>query len=148
MNENKEKCIHVCNKLLRGERSAVETYDIVIEKFRSEPNIGELRSIRDEHMESVLALEENVRSMAGEPSTDSGAWGSVVNVIQHTANLFGEGAALGSLKSGEEHGRDDYEDALNNDDVMIGCKELIQAELLPRIRRHIVVLERLGSVVS
>jgi hypothetical protein len=48
-----DHCIDVCNRLLRGERSAVETYDKAIEKYGSEPAAATLRRIRDEHALAV-----------------------------------------------------------------------------------------------
>ncbi len=139
-----EKCIDVCNRLLRGERSAVETYQLAIEKYSDEPSIGTLHGIKEDHIASVELLETNVISMGGSPDDDSGAWGTFATTIQSTANLFGESSAISSLKMGEEAGRSDYEAALNDDDVMPGCKELIRNSLLPKIDLHISKLDQVA----
>ena len=143
-----EECIKVCNKLLRGELSAIETYGKAIEKYSSKPVTPELTRIQSEHRQSATTLAANVREMGGEPETDSGAWGTFANAVQSAANLFGAESAIESLQRGEEHGRDDYQDALEDDNVMDVCKTMIRTELLPRVTNHIAVLERLEEVVD
>lgn len=143
MSEINEKCIKVCNELLRGERSAIETYDMAIKKHGDNPRLNELRRIRDEHVAAVGKLEKNIRDMGGEPGDDSGAWGLFAKAVQGTANLFGDESAVESLKKGEEKGLDDYEDALKDEDVMVSCKSLFQMQLIPNIKHHIQTLDRL-----
>ncbi|MFD2256453.1 DUF2383 domain-containing protein [Luteolibacter algae] len=143
-----EKCIKVCNSLLRGELSAVETYGKAIVKFPGTPVTAELTRIQSEHRQSANRLTQNIREMGGEPDTDSGAWGAFAKAVQSAANLFGAESAIESLQNGEEHGRNDYEDALKNDDVMAECKTMIRSELLPRTQSHIATLERLEDVVD
>ena len=140
-----QDCIDVCNRLLRGELSAVETYRQTIRKFEGDPAVTTLRQIQAEHEFAAELLRNNVLEMGGEPSADSGAWGAFANTVQGVAKAFGESSALKSLQQGEEHGLDDYEDALEDDDVMAGCKEMIRAELMPRSRQHIVALQDLAS---
>ncbi len=143
-----EDCIKTCNSLLRGELSAVETYGKAIEKYPATPVTAELTRIQSEHRESANRLTANVREMGGTPETDSGAWGAFAKTVQSAANLFGSESAIESLQKGEEHGRNDYRDALEDDDVMDACKTMIRTELLPRVENHITVLERLEEVVD
>ncbi|HEY8901170.1 MAG TPA: DUF2383 domain-containing protein [Chthoniobacterales bacterium] len=144
MTTNPTHCINTCNALLRGERSAVETYGKAIEKYHDRAEVSlELERIREQHASSARLLEENVREMGGEPDADAGAWGAFATAIQSTANLFGEGSALESLKSGESAGRGDYEKSLEDEDVLPECKELIRSRLLPPVLANITALERL-----
>lgn len=145
--ETNSACIDVCNKLLRGELSAVETYSLAINRYVGKPAATELQRIRSEHALSAATLSQNVRDMGGTPTEDSGAWGAFAKTVQSAANLFGAESAISSLQTGEEHGRDDFEAALKNDDVMPECKEMIQSELLPRIHHHIATLQRLEETV-
>jgi hypothetical protein len=145
MNQTNEKCIEVCNSLLRGELSAVETYGQAIEKHAASPVAEELRRLRIEHTQAAERLSANVRSMGGVPDTGSGAWGAFAATVQGTANLFGPGSAIESLQRGEESGRKDYQDALVDDDVMPECKTMIREELLPRTIAHIAALETLSQ---
>lgn len=143
MNATIDHCISVCNKLLRGEISAVETYDQAIDKHADSFAASELQRIRSEHKNAVDRLSMNVREMGGEPDTTSGAWGTFANAVQGAANMFGEESAIKGLKSGEENGRDDYQEALRDDEVLPETKNMIREELLPATISHISALERL-----
>jgi hypothetical protein len=141
-----EQCIYVCNSLLRGEISAVETYTQAIEKFRDEPEVAMLEDIRSEHISSANRLRRDIHEMGGQPSNDSGAWGTWAKTVQGTAKLMGNSAALKALIEGEEHGEKEYRAALDNSDVLPSCKEMIRTELLPAQVRHISVLRGLMRV--
>jgi len=118
MNTPNEPCIKVCNSLLRGELSAIETYGQAIRKHSDSPAAERLRDIRSEHITAAKLLADNVREMGGEPETDSGGWGVFAKTVQGTANLFGPGSAIESLQKGEEAGRGDYESALDRKSVV------------------------------
>lgn len=137
--------LELCNKFLRGERSAVETYDQAIEKFGHKQDLGDLQRIRDEHREAVTRLEEHIRTMGGTPDQDSGAWGTFAKAVQGAANLIGADSAISSLQQGESHGRSDYADALEDIDVLPEVKEMVRTHLLPRTDDHIQELARLAE---
>lgn len=136
-----DECIDTCNQLLRGEMSAVETYQEAIRKFSDVPGVEVLRNIESEHRLSIADLQANIREMGGEPSSDSGAWGEFAKAVQKTANLFGENSATASLLKGERHGEREYCEAIDDDDTLPECRVMMEATLLPRIRRHIAKLE-------
>lgn len=140
-----ERCIDICNSLLRGELSAIETYDHAIDKYAGSPAADELRRIRAEHNESAVRLAANVREMGGQPQTGSGAWGVFANAVQAAANLFGKESAIESLQRGEQMGCKDYENAMRDEDVMPDCRLMIRDELLPRTKRHVADLEMLAQ---
>lgn len=139
--ETTQHGIAICNKLLRGELAAVETYGQAIMKYDTSPEADELRRIRLEHSKSARILTDNVRAMGGYPTPDSGAWGLFVSAVQGAANLLGEESALESLKQGEELGKQDYENAIRDQDVPEDFRTLIRTELLPPLIRHIEILE-------
>ena len=146
--EATEDCIEACNKILRGERSAVETYEMAFEKHGSDSRLSELREICEEHRRSVTDLEQIIVRMGGKPSTDSGAWGTFAKAVQGSANLFGKESAVESLQKGEKKGKEDYEDALEGDDLMPECRNLYSTTLLPRVVKHISILEGLENRVD
>jgi hypothetical protein len=134
------------NSLLRGEISAVETYRMALDKVADSDQVAMdkvniLREIQSEHSEAMNLLRERVLAQGGEPSTSSGAWGAWAQTVQGTMNLFGDNAALKSLKEGEEHGLKDYNEAL--DDVDSVTQELISSRLIPAQQRHISLLNQL-----
>lgn len=136
-------CIKVCNKLLRVEVSAVAAYDMVVVRFSDEPQVDEVRSIRQEHSRSAEELRQNVISMGGTPCAESGALGIFVTAVQLVSNLCGDNAAVDSLINGEEYGQNEYHKALADDDVMPDCKTLIHNRFLPRVNQHIRKLNAL-----
>src|SRR5947208_1983504 len=89
------------NALLRGEIAATETYTQALEKFAGKPQEIEVRRLRDEHRTAANTLRKHVRSHSAEPSTDSGWWGTWAKLVEGTAKLIGESAALKALKEGE-----------------------------------------------
>ena len=140
-----QECISTCNRLLRGEISAVETYGQAIEKFAGEPEVAVLRRIRDDHRESVSKLKANIMSMGGNPDTDSGAWGTFAKGVEGAAKFFGERSAVAALREGEEFGIGLYDAAMEDDDVLPDCKNLIATELRPPLNVHISSLEAIGG---
>lgn len=136
------------NELLRGERSAVETYDITIDRFNDEPKLNYLREIRREHLNSQNLLINRVREMGGTPDSDSGFWGTFATTIQKASSFIGKESAIDTLIRGEKHGVSEYEDALEDDDVDASTKQLIRDSLLPQLRRHITALEAIEERVD
>ena len=139
------ECIDVCNSLLRGELSAVETYSQALEKFENDVERSALRAIQNDHQNSAARLREHLLDMGAEPATDSGAWGTFAKAVEGTAKLLGESPALAALQQGEEHGIDEYEEALRNEGVMAEIKTVIRQQLLPPLSEHVVALDRLKA---
>jgi uncharacterized protein (TIGR02284 family) len=138
-----ETTIDTLNSLLRGELSAVETYQQAEGKFEGEPVVASLRRIRNEHQEAVTQLRQHVQMKGGEAPDSSGAWGTITAIIEGGAKAFGRTAALKALKEGEEHGVNSYESALENHELPAECRATIRDTLLPRCRQHIQGLDRL-----
>lgn len=131
------------NALLRGELSAVETYDQAIGTFQQVSSGAELHKIRDDHQQAATALRERVSHFGGTPSEGSGAWAPFASAVTGAAEMIGPAAVLFALKKGEEHGINDYVSALKNPDVNPECKELIRADLLPKCEAHVAELDRI-----
>ena len=129
--------------LLRGELSAVETYDQGTGKFEDQTVLADLRQIREEHAHAVGVLRAKVVESGGEPPESSGPWGAFASAVTGAAKALGPATALSALRQGEEHGINEYEDVLRNPDVSPECKDAIRGELLARSRRHVDELNRL-----
>jgi bacterioferritin (cytochrome b1) len=140
------------NSLLRGEISAVETYTMAIDNDdQTDHNVpadrlSMLREIQSEHGQAAQLLRERIRTLGGQASDSSGAWGAWAQTVQGTANLFGDTTALKSLKEGEEHGLKDYQEAI--DDVDSVSRQLIEGQLIPNQQRHIATLNQLMSTTA
>jgi uncharacterized protein (TIGR02284 family) len=135
--------IDTLNELLRGEIAAVETYQQALARIESDPGASELRQIHDEHCDAANALRQHIRHHDGSPERGSGTWGAFARAVEGVAKLLGNTLTLKALKEGEQMGVKAYEDALKDDRLSAGCKDLIRKQLLPQTRGHIVILDRL-----
>lgn len=127
------------NELLRGELSAVETYKQAMEKVSG----LDLEKALKDHEMAVKELTEEVRKAGGTPSQDSGVWGVWTQAVTGTAKALGKETALQALKQGEEHGIEEYQELLEDDDVPAGVKNLVRQKLLPKQKEHIASLDRM-----
>ena len=137
-----EQEIKVLNKLLRGEMSAVETYQQVIDKLAGDPSIDMLRSLQDEHRKIVELLRSHVKTHDAAPSEDSGAWGDFVKALEGAATHLGRTATLLVLRQGEETGLESYEGALYGLDLNADCRPML-TELSARQREHLHAFDRI-----
>lgn len=143
MRKTVEGTTETLNALLEGEISSVETYQQALERVGDDPEAEKLREIHRDHTEAVAKLREHVVKHGGEPSEDSGAWGTFAKTIEGAAKLMGNATAMRALKQGEEKGLRDYDDALSDEDLPQECQTLIRDELRPRQRAHIETLDRI-----
>jgi uncharacterized protein (TIGR02284 family) len=142
------RAVDQINSLLRGEISAVETYNLAIEKV-GEDHVSDatlLRAIAQEHGEHAQRLREEIRRLGGEADDSSGAWGAYAKAIEATAKLFGDASALKALKEGEEHGLKDYREAL--DDLDESTRRLVAEVLIPAQQRHITTLDAMMTRID
>jgi uncharacterized protein (TIGR02284 family) len=143
------QAVDALNPLLRGELSAVETYDQSLPKFEEYPAAAqELRRIRDDHRETAQVLRDHVTKFGGTPSDGSGPWGGFAQAVTGAAKLIGPDTTLAALMRGEEHGIKEYQDALEKGDLPAECQELIRTRLLPRCQEHLANLDSIRSFIG
>lgn len=134
MQDQNKRDIEKLNSFLRGELSAVETYNQAIEKLDDDPALRQrLQSLRDSHRERVLELSSRVRVLGGKPDETSGAWGGFAKLVEGGAKMFGKSAAISALEEGEDHGKKLYTD--NLDELSESTKEFIRSVIMPEQRR-------------
>jgi len=138
-----EKAIDQLNSLLRGELSAIETYEQALRKLDGPGTelADQLVHFAAEHSRNADILKARIEGMNGQPATGSGVWGAWSKIVQGSANVFGDGSAIKALKEGEEHGLKDYADALEDGDLDDLSRRTIENELIPRQRKHIAALD-------
>jgi hypothetical protein len=118
------------NSFLRGELSAVETYDQAIAKLVDEPAIvGKLEACRLSHQKRASLIREEITRRGGEPAEGSGPWGTFAQLVEGGAKLFGKKAAIAALEEGEDHGRDDYKAEL--EEMSADLRTFVETKLLP-----------------
>lgn len=140
-----DQCIDISNSLLRGELSAVETYNQALDKFRRKPEQALLESIRADHRDSVQRLSAHIDDLGVQPDNNSGAWGRFARTIEGVAKLLGGTTALMALEAGELSGIDDYHCALSDPEMTDEIKAEIRSVLLPRLERHLDSLRLLRA---
>ncbi|MEE2672080.1 MAG: DUF2383 domain-containing protein [Bdellovibrionota bacterium] len=132
--------------LIKGERSAVETYRQVFEKYGTDSTLDELRGFSADHKAAVRELLSHGESLQTDTPDSSGAWGSWAGLVTGVAKTFGEKAALKALKEGEEHGLKQYESALDKN-IPENLKSQIRSTFIPNQKTHIQTIDNLMSRV-
>ena len=134
------------NGLLRDELSAIETYRQALDKNRSEygqdARFQQLTDMLRDHEQAASQLRSMIRQTGGTESNDSGAWGTWANTVMGTAKLFGDKAALKSLKEGEESGIKDYQ-ALVQDSKASSEVRNVFMSIISKEQEHVRTLDRL-----
>ena len=124
--------IDTLNECLRGELSAVETYQLALRSVRGHELTRRLKVLLDSHDRRVTLLVDRIRRLGGEPTQGSGAWGAFARAVQRGADLFGDRVALGALEQGEDHGLDLYTKDLPGLDPE--TRAFLEEEILPEQR--------------
>jgi len=139
MNTNKEKIASI----LRGEVSAFEAYDRVLKKMDNFPNHSVLKDIRSTHKAAADFWKTEATFKNVDQKKDSGAWGTVVQTLLSTTKVLGNEATLMTIKKGEEHGLELYQDMLKDESIAPRIKAKIETHFIPNQRKHISSLENL-----
>jgi hypothetical protein len=129
--------------LIRGEMSAVNVYNQVLEKATDGKETKELRTIRKDHENAVATLRRYANADVKEDTRTSGAWGTFAAAWTGTAKLMGNAAAIKALQEGEEHGVSEYKEALADKNISTDLKNLIKVNLLPKQEAHLKTLKTL-----
>jgi len=122
------KVIASLNSLLRGEISAVETYDHAITHIQDEA-VDDLIANRDCHSKRVDLLSNKIRDQGGEPDDGSGMWGALAKLVEGSAALINTKTVIAALEEGEDLGLAQYRKPGSLDSSSI---QLVQKVLLPR----------------
>jgi hypothetical protein len=132
------------DSLLRGEMSAIETYRMAIKKLEgsNEPGVADLQRIQRDHRDAADALWHRLQRTGERPSEGSGAWGAFAKAVEGTAKLFGNAAAIKALREGEEHGLEEYREALDDDGLSAELEAMLRS-CESRQQGHLQILDRM-----
>ena len=142
----KTETIDQLNSFLRGELSAAETYRLALERLEQTEFRGSLVQCSRSHEERARLLTEAILGRGGEPADSSGAWGSLVRMIERSASAISEKAAVAALEEGEDHGRDDYLRDLEK--LEPSARQLVEFAILPEQRRTHDMIKALKRSLS
>ena len=77
------------NSFLRGELSAVESYRLALDRLEPSEYRATLVQCSRSHQERARLLTEAIVGRGGEPAESSGAWGSLVRLLERSALAIG-----------------------------------------------------------
>jgi uncharacterized protein (TIGR02284 family) len=117
------------NSFLRGEMSAVETYQMALGKLDATSTArDELLVNLKSHQDRVMALQDAIVALGGTPAKSSGPWGAFAKIVEGTAKVLGDKAAVAALEEGEDHGLKDYKEDI--DELDPECRHIV-GRMLP-----------------
>jgi len=130
---NHAKAVDQLKSYCRGEMSAVETYDRALAKDDLFGGVADvLRTCQQSHQKRVAILREHIRAQGGEIPESSGAWGTLVKLLEGAAATVSKKMAISVLEEGEDHGVSDYQadvSSLPAEDQRLVLDELLPAQL-------------------
>ncbi len=131
------------DELIRGELSAIQSIDAVLKNISDRNEQQRLNLIRQDHQKAVSILNRYAGSdvKADANTTTSGPWGAFTSAFAGGASFFGDKAALTALQVGEQHGINEYKEALDSDAVNLELKEAIRSELIPQQEQHLSMIK-------
>ena len=137
---NRASVIDRLSSFCRGEISAVETYDQVLNSGALVRHGQELRLCRSSHEARVELLAGRISALGGMPPASSGAWGTFARAVEGAAAAIGERAAILALEEGEDHGLNEYR--VHATELDADSQTLVIQRLLPaQLETHRIVRE-------
>lgn len=95
------------NRLLRGEMSAVDAFDICLD-HAAPSHLPVLRTCRDAHAERSRMLSKHIRTLGELPNEGPGVWCAITATISSSAAMMTEDRIIDLLLEGEDHGKNEY----------------------------------------
>lgn len=130
------------DELIRGEISAVESFRAVLPKIKDSTERTALEQMLQDHVRAVDKLKQFAEPKFEMKAETSGPWGAFTKAFAGGASFFGDKAALTALKVGEQHGINEYQEAVRDNSINQEVRSLIQTELLPNQERHLQTINQ------
>jgi len=131
------------NRLVRGEISAVEALNQVMEILEDVRELQMIQSMLNDHRGFINYFQAMAVRQGEMPERDSGPWGAFVSFFVGVSKLFGNEAALKALREGHEHGMEEYKKLLDSDEVPSEVKSTVRTKMIPAIEGHIASINEL-----
>ncbi len=138
-----ERLTDSLTSLMRGEMTAVETYELAIDNLMATaPEFARmLHRIRDDHAAAVEWFRSQIVLAEGEPPERSGPWGVFAQVLASAASLASAEAAAKVLLRGEQQGLVGYDGMLDGPTLDTATRDHVATQLRPQVQGHIAMLE-------
>lgn len=132
-------------EIIRGERSAVETYAQVTKMLSGDDRFDVLMHYSANHLRAVQHFVDLARGLNMLVPKESGFWGFFAKMSTGAAKAIGPKAALTVLKQGEEHGLKLYVSLVEDEVLDSNLTSQLKTYFIPQQKRHIEGLEKLIS---
>jgi hypothetical protein len=142
-NANHLSAVDLLSSLLRTEQLTVDTYQIIADKSQQHLQSEVLVRIRSDHEKAVGLLGELVQNRGGNSGKGSKGEDGVAALAASVGAPSQDPYAWKALKEREEENILNFELALSRTDLDAEVKQVISERLLPMVKRHIPVLNRL-----
>lgn len=129
--------------LIRGEMSAVKSYNQILVDLRDQQEKVKLEKIKADHEMAVVKLKSYATKEVKEDTMSVGAWGTFAQAWTGGAKLMGNKVALKALTQGEKHGINEYKEALKDKNLKPELKELIRTQFIPKQEEHLKTINSL-----
>ena len=90
---------------------------------------------------AVAKLKSFATKEVMEDTKSSGAWGAFASAWTGGAKLMGNNVALKALSQGEEHGINEYKEALDDASIKPELKQMIRTQFLPKQEEHLKTIK-------
>lgn len=130
------------DELIRGEISAVESVSAVLKRIDDAREKSALEQMLKDHQRAVESLKRFAEPKFEAKAQTSGPWGALTTAFAGGASFFGDKAALKALKIGEQHGLNEYNEAMKDGSINQEVRKLIQSELVPNQERHLKMIDQ------
>lgn len=130
------------NSLIKGELAAVETYDTAIKKIEKTKEKVKLETIRNNHQTAADKLSSYVAPAEKKEVKDAGMWGTIADTYTGGATLFGDKATVKALTQGEEHGMNEYKEALADNKLPKEIRQMIETQFIPTQKQNLQTLKK------
>ena len=142
---NNQEDVDRLNRFLRGELSAVETYQQCMQKLSSAEVVQQLRALQLSHQARARLLVEQIGKLGGRPASESGVWGTVAGMFEAGARVLGEDVAVSALVQGENHGLNDYHKEVSR--LSPELRSFLEQHIVPEQRRTHAILTRIDGAL-
>jgi len=130
----------IIEDLVKGEISATEVYNKVLDKIDRSPEVKRLMEFKRDHNKAIKFWQKQELVNETVPIKNSKVWGRVAKTFIGASSLLGDRTTYMALKEGEEFGLRQYQEALSSKDISAFQKDQIRNEFIPNQIRHVNTL--------
>jgi hypothetical protein len=139
MSEARQRSLALLDRLLQAEVAAAEAYAQAIRRLEGQPPAGELRALREDHVEAIVRLHRHAAPRSEVRSSAPSASATDGDGCANPASI------LRDLKRAEQAARDACQRALDHESLDPEVRRLLVGTVLGRQANHLRRLDELAG---